>query len=226
MGDDYGPVGRLTDFWSDMWWNHPFDPAQAVFDYNKGDQDSSSDSLDTKEVRAKRGILALGVVAGAVAAPSLYAAYLGSRKGRKKRTITPAQERLGMSLENTSQQATTLTMTALASPAIALPIAYWLIELAENYPPRRKTNILDYSARNAAMATARTLSAFNPIAAEEAMKSALKIEPAKREVVLPPGIISGKFGNTMQGLLTATVAAPIIQGIASAVGSAFKGKVK
>lgn len=161
-------------------------PVDASLPTGDADNPAPLDSEATRNVRAKRAVLTLGLAAGAIAAPTIYAYSLKTKK--RKKALTEKELMLGRSLENTSQQMTQLSLTALAAPALAIPLAYWLIEIGENFPPAKYEDGV---------------------------------------MVSPPGIWSGRFGDRMQTLLTASVAAPMIQGIAGLASSAFtRGKGK
>lgn len=132
--------------------------------------------------RTKRAVAALGLFGGVVAAPTLYAIHLHSKKMRKK-PLSEKDRILGVSLEQTSAHTKDLLLTTIAAPAIALPLAMWLIEIGENFP-RAKYDDLGTK-------------------------------------IAPRGIYSGTFGDRMQTLVGAAVAAPIIGGLAGMAGSAF-----
>jgi len=86
---------------------------------------------DIAKARTQLAYLGLGTLA-VIGAPTIYAAALNARKGRKKRKLSENDMMIGRSLENASTQATGLLMTGLASPVIACVLGYVLVQKLED----------------------------------------------------------------------------------------------
>ena len=71
------------------------------------------------------------LVVGLLAAPAVYAAYKLQKRGKKQK-LSESEERLGVSLENASTQATGVLMTSLAAPAISTAVAYIIVQKLED----------------------------------------------------------------------------------------------
>lgn len=91
---------------------------------------ASPTTVQTLAARKQLATLTAAMV-GVVAAPAIYAAYLGSSKKRKKK-LTDKQIIQGKAIENASAQATGVLMTAIAAPAIAAASAYILVQKLED----------------------------------------------------------------------------------------------
>lgn len=101
--------------------------SQALFDTAPKPGTDSAEAMAA--ARAQLQYVGLGALA-LVSAPVIYAASM--KKIRKKSRLTKRQERIGVSLENASQQATGVMMTALAAPALSAAAAYILIQKLED----------------------------------------------------------------------------------------------
>lgn len=87
-------------------------------------------AADAERARYQLAAL-LGGALVVTAAPAMYAAAI-SGKGKRKRKLTDKEAMLGKSIENASQQATGVLMTALASPAISAVASYLIIQKLED----------------------------------------------------------------------------------------------
>lgn len=125
-------------------------PEQSAFFPARTDTD---DPNAVQRARNQLKLFLLGLVA-VVGAPTGYALWKSSRKG-KKRSFSERDMIVGVNLENTSSQATGVLLTAIASPAISTAASYILVQKLED------ANVISKGLGNAAQALL-TVSAAGP----------------------------------------------------------------
>ena len=120
--------------------------------------------------------------------------------------------------------------TALASPYIAFPLAYLGIQMLEDIPAASTKTIEHpaipeqghwyyYEPVYPKFYTADFVP-YTPDPVWVVDKAA--VDAWTETVTYPSGFITKELGDAMQALMTLTAAGPMIQGVGTAVGSAFK----
>lgn len=226
---------------------------------NLGAADFDTDEHYRQYQRTRNALKALGVVGAVIAAPVAYSLALHAKsKKNARKGLSEAEIATGGTLEQVSAAATNLSITALAAPAIAVPLAYWLIEIGENWPPHGRSErgywyCYSDSWRSPEMNTKDRGSPpkhgywvpeqgyWEPTGEGTVTGHGLGFsQGALRWVQTAPsyyteeiatwvptgqlegGLYSGEFGDKLQTLIAASMAAPALGGLFNMAASAFR----
>jgi hypothetical protein len=96
-------------------------------EYHQGPGSKGQEHTPESVAAAKKFLVAELALLSLAAAPAVYALSL-----RKKKKLKAGEERLGVAMENASSALGTLTVTALAAPAVAAGITYITVQKLED----------------------------------------------------------------------------------------------